>query len=152
MGQQFEDERRYILTLERDAAQVAKDVIEMRGKMLEGHPNHTDLFDVKHDRGGMVDLEFIVQYLVLAKSSVFPERVNNFGSIHLTEMAARLGLLDEETAALAVKAYRHYRNIQREIRLSRGEDVRCRVEPQSVADERKAVLKLWKDVFGTDAP
>ena len=152
VGQQFEDERRYILTLERDAAQVAKDVIEMRGKMLEGHPNHTDLFDVKHDRGGMVDLEFIVQYLVLAKSSVFPELVNNFGTIHLTEMAARLGLLDEETAALAVKAYRHYRNIQREIRLSRGEDVRCRVEPQSVADERKAVLKLWKDVFGTDAP
>ena len=152
VGQQFEDERRYILTLERDAAQVAKDVIEMRGKMLEGHPNQTDLFDVKHDRGGMVDLEFIVQYLVLAKSSVFPELVNNFGTIHLTEMAARLGLLDEETAAQAVKAYRHYRNIQREIRLSRGEDVRCRVEPQSVADERKAVLKLWKDVFGTDAP
>ena len=152
MGQQFEDKRRYILTLERDAAQVAKDVIEMRGKMLDGHPNRTDLFDVKHDRGGMVDLEFIVQYLVLAKSSVFPELVNNFGTIHLTEMAARLGLLDEATAEQAVKAYRHYRNIQREIRLAHGEDVRCRVDPESVADERRAVLKLWQDVFGTDAP
>lgn len=152
VGQQFEDERRYILTLERDAAQVAKDVIEMRGKMLDGHPNRTDLFDVKHDRGGMVDLEFIVQYLVLAKSSVFPELVNNFGTIHLTEMAARLGLLDETTAEQAVKAYRHYRNIQREIRLAHGEDVRCRVDPESVADERRAVLKLWQDVFGTDAP
>lgn len=152
VGAQFEEERRYILTLPRDAAKTAQDVIDMRGKMLEGHPNSTGLFDVKHDRGGMVDLEFIVQYLVLAKSSEHPELVNNFGTIHLTEMASRLGLLDAETAATAVKAYRHYRNIQREIRLARGQDVKCRVNPAIVETERSAVLKLWRDVFGTDAP
>lgn len=152
VGAQFEDERRYILTLPRDAQKTAADVIEMRGKMLEGHPNPTDLFDVKHDRGGMVDLEFLVQYLVLVKSSVYAELVNNFGTIHLTEMAARLGLIDETKAAQAVAAYRRYRNIQREIRLARGQDVRCRVDAAAVAKEREAVLSLWNDVFGTEEP
>ena len=152
VGAQFEEERRYILRLQRDAQKTAADVIEMRGKMLEGHPNPTALFDVKHDRGGMVDLEFIVQYLVLAKSSVHSELVNNFGTIHLTEMAARLGLIDELKARQAVDAYRHYRNIQREIRLARGQDARCRVDPASVSGERDAVLSLWRDVFGTEEP
>ena len=152
VGAAFEQERRYILTLSRDETKTAADVLEMRARMLEGHPNGTELFDVKHDRGGMVDLEFIVQYLVLAKSSVYPELVNNFGTILLTEMAARLKLLDEDTAAAAVKAYRRYRNIQRSIRLARGQDVRCRVEAQTVEKERAAILKLWRDVFQTDAP
>ena len=152
VGAQFEEERRYILTLPRDCAKTAQDVIEMRGKMLEGHPNRTELFDVKHDRGGMVDLEFIVQYLVLAYSSKHPELVNNFGTTLLTEMAASLGLIDKELARKAVQAYRHYRNIQREIRLSRGETVKARVEPELVQDDFPAVLELWRQVFGTDAP
>lgn len=152
VGEEFEKERRYILTLPRDAAQTAADVIDMRRKMLEGHPNPTDQFDVKHDRGGMVDLEFIVQYLVLVKSREYPELVNNFGTIHLTEMAGDLGLVDPEKAAAALKAYRRYRNIQRSIRMARGQDVRCRVAPEQVAEERQAVLALWREVFGTDAP
>ena len=152
VGAMFEEERRYILMLPRDAAEVASGVLEMRAKMLEGHPNKTAFFDVKHDRGGMVDLEFIVQYLVLAYSSKHPELVNNFGTTLLTEMAASLGLIDKELARKAVQAYRHYRNIQREIRLSRGETVKARVEPELVQDDFPAVLELWRQVFGTDAP
>ena len=121
---------------------MAAGVLEMRARMLEGHPNKTELFDVKHDRGGMVDLEFIVQYLVLAYSSQHPELVNNFGTTLLTEMAAGLGLIDKDLAMRSVSAYRHYRNIQREIRLSRGETVKARA----------AVLALWRSVFGTDEP
>ena len=67
-------------------------------------------------------------------------------------MAASLGLIDPATAALAVKAYRHYRNIQREIRLAQGQDVKCRVPPEAVREEREAVLRLWRSVFGTDEP
>ena len=48
------------------ARRLRSDVVEMRRKMLAGHPNRSGLFDLKHDRGGMVDVEFIVQYLVLA--------------------------------------------------------------------------------------
>ncbi len=152
VGQAFEKERKYILTQERNREDVAREVIEMRRKMLEGHPNSTERFDVKHDRGGMVDVEFIVQMLVLTFSRTHPELTNNFGNILLLEMAAGLGLIDEELSQKCIKAYRHYRNIQREIRLSRGIDARVRVDLETVEDDRNNVLRLWREVFKTDAP
>jgi glutamate-ammonia-ligase adenylyltransferase len=66
IGAAFEAEREAILRLARDPARLAADVIEMRRKLWHGHPNPTPEFDLKHDRGGMVDVEFAVQYLVLA--------------------------------------------------------------------------------------
>ena len=57
------------------------EVLEMRRKMLEGHPNRTTQFDLKHSRGGMVDVEFIVQFMVLGWSASHPELVNNFQAI-----------------------------------------------------------------------
>ena len=47
---------------------VAPGVLEMRGKINSGHPNATPNFDLKHDAGGMVDVEFVTQYLVLCHS------------------------------------------------------------------------------------
>ena len=153
VGRKFEAERAYILQLARDDAKLAADVIEMRAKMLEGHPNKTALFDIKQDRGGMVDIEFAVQKLVLGASRVHPELVNNFGNTLLLEMTAKAGLVAEETAAAAVKAYRRYRDIQREVRLSLGaEGGPVRVHLESVEKEAEAVKALWREVFHTDAP
>ncbi len=121
--------------------------------MLEGHPNKTALFDIKQDRGGMVDIEFAVQKLVLGESRNHPELVNNFGNTLLLEMMAKAGLVKEATAAEAVKAYRRYRDIQREVRLGQGaEGGPVRVAPESVAAEAVAVKALWREVFGTDDP
>ena len=47
------------------SAALRGEVQAMRSRMLAGHPNTSGLFDIKHDRGGIVDVEFIVQYLVL---------------------------------------------------------------------------------------
>ena len=152
VGREFEKERAYILSLPRQAKEVAGSVIEMRRKMLDGHINSTPLFDVKHDRGGMVDIEFIVQMLVLSYSAEHPQLVNNFGNSLLLEMAGEIGLVPSELAQQGVSAYRRYRNIQREIRLSQGEGAAARVEPELVAKERAAVLALWKAVFETDEP
>jgi glutamine synthetase adenylyltransferase len=69
LGQRFEEERAWILSRVRDLPTLRKEVLAMRQKMVDGHPNNSGLFDLKHDRGGMVDIEFIVQYLVLAHCS-----------------------------------------------------------------------------------
>ncbi len=149
VGRAFEEERRHILMLERDPAVVAKEVAAMRAKMLEGHPNTTELFDIKHDRGGMVDVEFIVQMLVLTYAHRYPQLVNNFGNILLLEMAADLGLVAKDTALAAVAAYRRYRSIQREVRLTLGaEGGPVRVPFEELKPERTAVLTLWKSLFG----
>ncbi len=152
VGKRFEDERREILMMPRTCVQARLSVLEMRRKMLEGHPNHTSLFDIKHDRGGMVDVEFIVQLLVLTHSAEHPELVNNFGNILLLEKAADLGLVASEASAPAVKAYRRYRALQHEIRLNSGEGVPVRVPAEMIETERGAVLKLWRTVFETNEP
>ena len=77
LGQRFEEERARILARVRDLPTLRTDVLEMRRKMLDGHPNTSALFDLKHDRGGMVDIEFIVQYLVLAHAHARPELIRN---------------------------------------------------------------------------
>lgn len=152
LGRRFEQERAEILRMPRAIEPLKAEVLEMRRKMLEGHPNRTTQFDLKHSRGGMVDVEFIVQFMVLGWSASHPELVNNFGNILLLEMSARLGLIDGNLAQAAVRAYRRYRALQHEIRLNAGESVPARVPPELVAEERNTVLDLWRHVFGTAEP
>ena len=151
IGAAFEKEREDILRLARDKEKVFKDVSEMRDRMLQGHPNPTSLFDVKHDRGGMVDVEFAVQAMVLAYSHEHPELVNNFGNILLLEMAARAGLIDEQLAQKCVAIYRDYRFIQRKHRLEFGSGP-VRVNRDEQRENIEAVLELWKSVFGDTGP
>ena len=151
IGMAFEKEREAILRLLRDKEKVFKDVSDMRERMLEGHPNTSDLFDVKHDRGGMVDVEFAVQAMVLAYSHEHPELVNNFGNILLLEMAARAGLIPQDLAQKCVSIYRNYRFIQRKHRLEFGSGA-VRVERAGQQDSINAVLELWKSVFGSYGP
>ena len=78
----------------------------MRGQMLAAHPNPTSLFDLKHDRGGMVDIEFIVQYLVLAHAHTHAALTRNAGNIGLLALAAELGLVPGMLATRVADAYR----------------------------------------------
>ena len=151
IGAVFEKERAEILCLPRDKNVVLANVVDMRQKMLDGHANPTRRFDLKHDRGGMVDVEFAVQALVLAYSHDHPELINNFGNIRLLSMAAEAGLIDSAIAERAANAYRRYRAIQRKIRLERG-DGPTRVEYDLVSEEIAAVKALWVAVFGDEGP
>src|SRR3546814_8453477 len=63
IGRRFEDIRRQVILLPRDPQALKNEVRAMREKISAGHPNPTQDFDLKHDRGGMVDVEFITQYL-----------------------------------------------------------------------------------------
>ena len=145
IGERFEAERRRILMQGRDMRKLATDVLEMRVRMLEGHPNPTALFDVKHDRGGMVDVEFIVQYLVLAHAHQHAELVRNAGNIALLQMAGQLKLIDASLAREVADAYRTFRSIQHRLRLNGAE--RARVAHEEVERDASAVTRLWNSVF-----
>jgi glutamate-ammonia-ligase adenylyltransferase len=146
IGERFETLRREVLRTPRDAAALAAEVRAMRRKMMDGHPNRSALFDVKHDAGGMVDIEFLVQYLVLAHSATHPELLDDAGNIALLERAAKAGLIDAPAAADCAQAYRDFRRLQHVLRLN---DARyARVAPQTVAAQRAAVRELWGAVLG----
>src|SRR5207247_4459915 len=100
------------LRLQRDRAKLRADVIEMRRKMYAGHPNATAQFDLKHDPGGMVDVEFAVQYLVLAHAHEHRELTRNAGNIALLGLCADFGWLPHAIAVDAASAYREYRRVQ----------------------------------------
>ena len=145
IGERFEAERTLILMQRRDKQKLCTDVLQMRARMLDGHPNPTGLFDVKHDRGGMVDVEFIVQFLVLAHAHEHAELVRNVGNIALLHMAGQLQLIDTSLAREVADAYRTFRSIQHRLRLNAAE--RARVAPQEVEREAAAVTRLWNSVF-----
>ncbi|HEY0293964.1 MAG TPA: bifunctional [glutamate--ammonia ligase]-adenylyl-L-tyrosine phosphorylase/[glutamate--ammonia-ligase] adenylyltransferase [Bordetella sp.] len=146
IGERFEHIRRDILAMPRDMDKLRREVLAMRGKISAGHPNPSGLFDLKHDRGGMVDVEFVTQYLVLSQSAMHPELMENLGNIALLQIAGEAGLIPAALAQHAGNAYRTLRRVQHELRLQGVE--RARVPAQSVAVERETVKELWRVVLG----
>lgn len=146
IGQTFERIRRDILLLERDPEKLKREVIQMRAKIRAGHPNKTELFDVKHDHGGMVDIEFITQYCVLAYAHQHTQLQENLGNIALLNIAGQVGLLNAEHARKAANSYRILRRMQHAVRLKGDE--KARIDPSLLSEERAAVRTLWADVFG----
>jgi glutamate-ammonia-ligase adenylyltransferase len=140
VGANFSRIRQDILRMPRDIAKLRQDVIEMRQKMHDGLVNRTAMFDIKHDKGGMVDIEFIVQFLVLAHAAVHSELTANRGNLVILDIAAKLGLIDGETSDKVRELYRELRRIQHQMRLNN--QTPCRIEPGRL--DTAPVLKLWR--------
>lgn len=145
IGKRFEALRDRILRQPRDPEWLRQEILKMREKIHESHPNRSSLFDLKHDAGGMIDIEFIVQYLVLEYSLDYPELTDNFGNIALLKMSEKLGLIPEEAGEKVSAIYRNFRKRQHEIRMQ-GAD-QAKVEPDEVIDQVDEVKKLWNLVL-----
>lgn len=144
VGAKFETVRRSILSQRRDVVKLAEDVVGMREKMLATHPARAQ--DVKHLRGGLVDVEFIVQFLVLAHAWQHPGLLANSGNIALLRVAADAGLIPAALASDAQEAYRRLRELQHKERLdgsAPSEEALAAVQPYC-----EAVRSLWHVVFG----
>ena len=147
VGEQFEAIRVEILRRPRDLNRLREEVLSMRKRMLDQHASRSEEdFDIKHDRGGLIDVEFIVQYLILGHAHAHPRLCGNLGNLALLGMAAELGLIPGDLAAGTRSAYRDFRRMQHALRLNAGR--RARVERASVARRIDAVRALWQAVFG----
>ena len=145
LAERFEAVRQEVITAERDTALLAAEIVAMREKVRGAHRIPTDRFDVKHSVGGMVDVEFAMQYLVLAHSRDHLELRDNTGNIKLLQRAEHCGLLPVGMGEAAAKAYRELRRIQHRARL---DEAPTQVDPATVADEAAAVRALWAHVLG----
>jgi glutamate-ammonia-ligase adenylyltransferase len=150
VGRDFEEVRVRVLRRPRDAVALAAEVLGMREKMHAAHPNDSGLFDVKHDAGGMIDIEFMVQFLVLAHACRHAGLVANLGNIALLGLCAELGLVPAESAQGVQEAYREFRKMQHALRLNGAQF--ARVAPGLAAKHSAAVLQLWDVVFSTRTP
>ena len=151
LGARFEAIRAQVLGMPRDGAKLRAEIGQMRRRVAEGHAHSGGLFDLKHDPGGMVDVEFAVQALVLEHAGAYPQLVANVGNIALLLLAEQLGLLPRRVGRAAAVAYRRLRRLQHAERL-RGAAQAALVDPARVLRERAAVHALSHAVFGRDEP
>jgi len=136
-----------VITAPREQAALAREILAMRERLRAAHRSSPQLFDVKHDAGGMVDVEFAVQYLVLTHSHAHPELLDNVGNIALLQRAEDAALLPTGVGRAAGQAYRELRRIQHRARL---DDASTKLEGDAltaIALHREAVLSVWQAVF-----
>ncbi|HNT38696.1 MAG TPA: bifunctional [glutamate--ammonia ligase]-adenylyl-L-tyrosine phosphorylase/[glutamate--ammonia-ligase] adenylyltransferase [Rubrivivax sp.] len=141
----FEAARRAVLTAVRDAAALREEVRSMREKLRAARAVPGGRFDAKHGAGGMLDVEFTVQYLVLAHAGQHPQLLDNAGNIALLQRAEAAALLPPGVGTAAADAYRELRRVQHQARL---DEQPTQFEPERLAGERAAVLALWNAIFG----
>jgi [glutamine synthetase] adenylyltransferase / [glutamine synthetase]-adenylyl-L-tyrosine phosphorylase len=148
VGQSFEKIRRDVLSQQRDVAVLRKDVVEMREKMRESLGTKTpegqlpECFHVKHDVGGIVDIEFLCQFAVLGWSHQFPEMLQWSDNVRILETMAQCGLLDVGISEQLTESYKSMRSVIHKRALQK---LNSRVEPDAFASERYYVTSKWNE-------
>ena len=141
----FDEVRANVINANRDQAALREEIVAMRDKLHAAHTVKPDLFDVKHSAGGMVDVEFAVQYLVLAHAQHHPALLANVGNIALLLSAEKAGLLPAGVGEAAGSAYRELRRVQHRARL---DEQPTQVPAAELEKECAAIKALWHAVFG----
>jgi [glutamine synthetase] adenylyltransferase / [glutamine synthetase]-adenylyl-L-tyrosine phosphorylase len=144
VGARFEAIRTQVLCKARNAETLKIDVLQMREKMRKAHGSKGAFFELKHDPGGLVDVEFIIQYLVLRHAHEHPELTQNLGNIALLHRCAEYGLIPDSMALACAEAYRMFRRLQHAQRLN---DHASQVPPDKGVSERESVRALWDLIF-----
>lgn len=150
----FEAIRAKVLGQQRDLAELRREVSEMRAKMRDNlgtpstaagtAPNAFEAaapFDLKQDAGGIVDIEFMVQYAALAWSWQHPELVEFTDNIRILEALERVGLMSGEDVLKLQDAYKAYRAAAHRLSLQKQPGV---VSGDHFHAERRMVMQMWK--------
>ena len=146
LGEAFADTRHRVLCIERDVDRLKQEVVDMRGKMREHlGGKKAGRFMLKQDKGGITDVEFLAQYLVLRFSAGNPKLTRWSDNVRIFESMLQQGILTEEEAAALTHAYTtirdevHHRNL-----LNLDADV----DESRFAGERACVQKNWDKWLG----
>ncbi len=144
----FDHTRKAVLTRPRRKEKLRRDVLDMRERMrkqrLKPEPA---VFDIKQDRGGLVDIEFLVQYLVLLNAGQYPELLQWTDNMRLIETLAAVDVISAQTADKLHEAFLAYRSAVHRLNLQEkpAKQPRERFEPLI-----RNVLAAWRE--GVEAP
>lgn len=141
--------RSEILSRERDPIALRREVKEMRERMRkELSTSKPGVFDIKQDRGGIADIEFMVQYAVLAGAYQHPELLTYTDNIRQLEGLEQTGILTKDDAVSLRDAYRALR---RKIHLLKLQERPSLIPEQELRDYREAVIRIWKKLLGSNS-
>lgn len=141
INDRFEAIRRQVLSRQQDPARLQGEVVEMREKMRASlDKSNPDQFDLKQGTGGIVDIEFMVQYTVLRWAHDYPELLVWTDNIRLLETMSKLGLLNDYAAERMMGIYKVLRAAYHRSAL---QDLPALVEIAILAEERALVQEIW---------
>ena len=144
LAARFDAVREAVITAPRDASALRDEIVTMRERVRSAHAVPAGLFDVKHSVGGMMDVEFVVQYLVLLDAAQHRELIPNLGNIALLQRAEAAGLVPAGVGQAAANAYRELRRVQHVARLN---EAPTQVPAEELQPEQQAVNALWRSVL-----
>jgi len=148
LGTEFSRVRNAVLCRHREQDELRQQVREMHAKMAEQLGSRKqDEFDLKQDPGGIVEIEFMVQYAVLQWSENYPQLLAWTDNIRLIGTLVEVGLLDGQDGEQLAEAYRVYRAEVHRLKL---QERKARVPADRFVAERATVHRLWQAWLGCD--
>ncbi|MCX5466778.1 bifunctional [glutamate--ammonia ligase]-adenylyl-L-tyrosine phosphorylase/[glutamate--ammonia-ligase] adenylyltransferase [Acinetobacter nematophilus] len=149
----FEELRCKILTLPRQEEMVRQEVLSMRQKMKDHLGSSKDqkkdgIFHLKQDAGGIVDIEFMAQYVVLAWSGTNPDLAHYSDNVRILEDAAKAGCLSSDDVSALIQAYLSERAESHRLALANHN---MQVSAAVWHDTREVVCKLWQRLIDPTA-
>jgi glutamate-ammonia-ligase adenylyltransferase len=138
--------RRDVLCRERDGEALRAEVGGMRAKMREHLAGkNSDMFDIKADEGGITDIEFMAQYLVLRHAATLPELTRWSDNVRIFELMARYDIISQDQASALTQAYITLRD---EIHHLALQDLPGRVAADGFLKERALITGYWQQWLG----
>jgi glutamate-ammonia-ligase adenylyltransferase len=137
--------RREVLSRRRARDQLRTDVLNMRERMRRERPRPPmDLFDLKQDPGGIVDIEFLVQYLTLRYAHRVPELAVWTDNVRLIQALIASAVLNEYCAHVLKHAYLIYRAAAHQLSL---QEKPARVPSEKFERLQERIRQIWQAVF-----
>lgn len=145
LRRRFDDIRRSVLSTPRDLTELKQDVRDMREKMYR-HLAQTDetKFNIKKDRGGITDIEFIAQYLVLTNAPQNPALAYWSDNVRIFDIMAEYAVISPETADKLKECYTGLRNRIHHLNLLGLASEVCADE---FTHEREFIGKIWRELL-----
>jgi glutamate-ammonia-ligase adenylyltransferase len=144
----FETTRKEVLARQRKKSKLREEVVNMRERMRkELLKPEAGMFDLKQDSGGIVDIEFLVQYLVLLKSHEYPALLQWTDNVRLLQTFIGTRIMDEYTAHVLKHAYLIYRAAAHQLSL---QEKPAKVPEEKFNRLRQRVEKICQVFFETE--
>lgn len=141
LKQQFDAIRRKILSIPREGEKLQTEVREMREKMRAHLGGKTrERFDIKADEGGITDIEFITQYLVLRYAAQAPKLTRWSDNVRILELMAQNDIMSDDEAKALTHAYVTLRDELHHLAL---QELPGNVAMDTFTQEREQVLRSW---------
>jgi glutamate-ammonia-ligase adenylyltransferase len=134
-----------VLSVPRDKAALKIEVREMREKMRTAlATKESNKFDLKQSKGGIADIEFMVQFGILAEAAEYPSLTTYTDNVRLLEGLAQHGVISEHTANTLKAAYCAYRDRGHKQVLQGDKAV---IDEDEVADLHTQVEQIWQGIM-----